>query len=94
VLDVEGKPVPDVWAVGDAAIIKSDGPPFPATAQVASQKAKVSGEGNSWVVKMADFAFVFWKYLTDKLNAQVKDREHNEPFVFRNQGSLAYLGDW
>jgi NADH dehydrogenase FAD-containing subunit len=41
VLDLEGKPVPDVWAIGDAAIVKSDGPPLPATAQVASQKAQV-----------------------------------------------------
>ncbi|KZT04901.1 FAD/NAD(P)-binding domain-containing protein [Laetiporus sulphureus 93-53] len=33
-----GKPDPDVWAIGDAAIIK--GQPLPATAQVANQKAK------------------------------------------------------
>ncbi|KAI0711767.1 FAD/NAD-P-binding domain-containing protein [Fomitopsis betulina] len=33
-----GKPDPDVWAVGDAAMINSA--PLPATAQVANQKAK------------------------------------------------------
>ncbi|CCM05611.1 uncharacterized protein FIBRA_07840 [Fibroporia radiculosa] len=33
-----GKPDPDVWAVGDAAIIKDN--PLPATAQVANQKAR------------------------------------------------------
>jgi NADH dehydrogenase FAD-containing subunit len=38
VLDDQGKPMPDAWAIGDCAIIK-DGPAMPATAQVASQKA-------------------------------------------------------
>jgi len=38
VLMKDGAANPDVWAVGDAAIIK--GQPLPATAQVASQKAR------------------------------------------------------
>lgn len=39
VLDPEGQHRPNIWAIGDAAII--DGQPLPATAQVASQKAMV-----------------------------------------------------
>ncbi|KAI0922922.1 hypothetical protein AcW1_002560 [Taiwanofungus camphoratus] len=38
VLKETGKPDPDVWAIGDAAMIR--GTPLPATAQVANQKAK------------------------------------------------------
>ncbi|KAK9900500.1 FAD/NAD(P)-binding domain-containing protein [Cystobasidium minutum MCA 4210] len=38
VLDAQGKPMPDVWAIGDCAMV-NDGPTLPATAQVASQKA-------------------------------------------------------
>lgn len=31
-LDAEGKPMPDVWAIGDCAMVKDDAP-LPATAQ-------------------------------------------------------------
>lgn len=34
------------------------------------------------------------KYLYKKLNKIVKDKAHEDPFVFHNMGSLAYLGDW
>lgn len=37
-LDKEGKPMPDVWGIGDCAIVK-DGPQLPATAQVGTQKS-------------------------------------------------------
>ncbi|PSR71551.1 hypothetical protein PHLCEN_2v12560 [Hermanssonia centrifuga] len=34
------------------------------------------------------------KYVTKKLNKTIKGKDHSEPFVFHNMGSLAYLGDW
>lgn len=34
------------------------------------------------------------KYIVKKLNKLIKDKKHDEPFVFRNAGSLAYLGGW
>jgi NADH dehydrogenase FAD-containing subunit len=34
------------------------------------------------------------KYLAKKLNKIVKDQDSPKPFVFQNQGSLAYIGDW
>lgn len=71
VITQDGKVDPDVWAIGDAAIIKTD--ILPATAQVANQKAN---------------------YLAKKLNRIVRGKEHDKPFEFHNQGSLAYLGDW
>jgi NADH dehydrogenase FAD-containing subunit len=37
-LDDSGKPLPNVWAIGDCATVK-DVDPLPATAQVANQKA-------------------------------------------------------
>jgi len=71
IITADGQPDPDVWAIGDAAIIKDA--VLPATAQVANQKAN---------------------YMVKKLNKIVKDKEHEAPFEFHNQGSLAYLGDW
>ncbi|KXN88434.1 Internal alternative NAD(P)H-ubiquinone oxidoreductase A2, mitochondrial [Leucoagaricus sp. SymC.cos] len=65
------EPNEDVWAIGDAANVESA--PLPATAQVASQKAK---------------------YLASKLNKLARDKECPKPFVFHNQGSLAYVGNW
>ncbi|KAJ2922120.1 hypothetical protein H1R20_g14971, partial [Candolleomyces eurysporus] len=67
----DGQVNPDVWAIGDAA--KIEDAPLPATAQVASQKAK---------------------YMAKKLNKIVNDQEHDKPFEFHNQGSLAYIGSW
>ena len=67
----DGQANEDVWVIGDAGKIESA--PLPATAQVASQKAK---------------------YLVKKLNRIVNDVEHNKPFEFHNQGSLAYIGNW
>jgi len=66
-----GQTSPDVYAIGDAAMIQDT--PLPATAQVANQKAK---------------------YLTKRLNKLIKGKEHIDPFVFHNAGSLAYLGGW
>lgn len=34
------------------------------------------------------------RYAAKKLNKLVKDRDYTEAFVFKNQGSLAYIGDW
>ncbi|KAJ7216517.1 hypothetical protein GGX14DRAFT_358582 [Mycena pura] len=34
------------------------------------------------------------QYLVKKLNKFAKDQDSPKPFVFENQGSLAYLGDW
>jgi len=34
------------------------------------------------------------KYLAKKLNKIAKDQDSPKPFVFQNQGSLAYIGDW
>jgi len=34
------------------------------------------------------------KYLFRKLNKLAKDQESPEKFSFKNQGSLAYVGDW
>lgn len=72
-LDAEGKPMPDVWAIGDCAMV-NDGPVLPATAQVASQKAD---------------------FVVDVLNKLAKGRTPpDQDFKWKNQGSLAYLGDW
>lgn len=72
-LDAEKKPMRDVWAIGDCAMV-DDGPFLPATAQVASQKAD---------------------YVIDALNKLARGRKPSEEdFKWKNQGSLAYLGDW
>ncbi|KAJ3553506.1 hypothetical protein NP233_g12626 [Leucocoprinus birnbaumii] len=71
IMNDTNQPNEDVWAIGDAAIV--EGAPLPATAQVASQKAK---------------------YLVGKLNKLAMDKECTKPFVFHNQGSLAYIGNW
>ncbi|KAL5520756.1 hypothetical protein ACEPAF_2759 [Sanghuangporus sanghuang] len=42
----------------------------------------------------AQVAFQKAKYTTRALNRLVWDRPITEPFEFRNQGNLAYLGDW
>jgi len=34
------------------------------------------------------------KYLASKLNKMAIDVECSKPFVFHNQGSLAYIGNW
>ncbi|KAJ3759856.1 FAD/NAD(P)-binding domain-containing protein [Lentinula raphanica] len=34
------------------------------------------------------------KYLYKRLNKIIKDRPHEKPFEFHNQGTLAYIGDW
>lgn len=65
--------MPDVWAIGDCAMVK-DGPTLPATAQVASQKAD---------------------FVIDTLNKLAKGRTPpDQDFKWKNQGSLAYLGNW
>ncbi|EJD00157.1 FAD/NAD-binding domain-containing protein [Fomitiporia mediterranea MF3/22] len=71
VIKKDGSISENIWAIGDCAIIQDE--LLPATAQVASQKAK---------------------YVTRVLNRLVRDRPTEEPFQFRNRGSLAYLGDW
>lgn len=72
-LDAEGMPMADVWAIGDCAMVK-DGPTLPATAQVASQKAD---------------------FVIGVLNKLAKGKTPpDQEFNWKNQGSLAYLGDW
>jgi hypothetical protein len=34
------------------------------------------------------------KYLASKLNKLATDKECSKPFVFHDQGSLAYIGNW
>lgn len=81
----------DVWAVGDAAIIK-DGL-LPATAQGGcSLLFFVPTDLSTWI----NFAVAQQKakYVTRVLNRLAKEKQTTEPFKFHNQGSLAYLGDW
>ncbi|KAK0219768.1 pyridine nucleotide-disulfide oxidoreductase-domain-containing protein [Armillaria nabsnona] len=82
-LNVDGTPNPDVWAIGDAASIESD--PLPATAQVANQKAK-------YVTKTLNKLPILTHSHEDEEVS--KDTHVDEPFQFRNRGSLAYIGGW
>lgn len=77
----------DVWALGDAAVIEETR--LPATAQ------------GSWhVILSSNCAYLpvvanqQAKYLAEKMNRLVKDKEHTKSFEFHNAGSLAYIGDW
>ena len=88
----DGKPNPDVWAIGDAATIEDA--PLPATSQ---------GQYYSWWVGWSTsltkniilpVANQKAKYLVKKLNKIAKDQEFSTPFEFHNQGSLAYIGNW
>lgn len=72
VLQTDGTPMANVYAIGDAAVIEG-GPFMPATAQVADQKAT---------------------YVSKLLNREVRDRPTKETFVWKNKGTLAYIGDW
>ncbi|KAK0484604.1 FAD/NAD-P-binding domain-containing protein [Armillaria novae-zelandiae] len=82
-LNVDGTPNLDVWAIGDAASIESD--PLPATAQVANQKAK-------YVTKTLNKLPTLTHSHEDEEVS--KDAHVDEPFQFRNRGSLAYIGGW
>ena len=64
--------------------------PLPATAQGKS----VSHPLFFHLTEICAVAFQKAKYATRSLNRIVRDRPVTEPFEFRNQGSLAYLGDW
>jgi NADH dehydrogenase FAD-containing subunit len=87
VIRTDGTLDPDVWAIGDAAKIQTA--PLPATAQ-GQWKSSSGGltDGKSAVANQKA------KYLAKKLNKIVKDQDSPKPFVFQNQGSLAYIGDW
>lgn len=85
----DGKPNPDVWAIGDAAQITDA--ILPATAQ---------GKFLLLFFLQCIFSFTFpvasqkGKYVMKKVNRLVRDRESPDPFAFHNQGSLAYIGNW
>lgn len=86
-----GQVNPDVFAIGDAAVIQDN--PLPATAQGTCLL--------SYTLHVVETAFIDCavanqkaKYLSKKLNKMAKGKEHLEPFAFHNMGSLAYLGGW
>ena len=94
----DGKPNPDVWAIGDAA--KIEDAPLPATAQ-----GRYLSIHDYWFdqpsLTQQTFMLIYLpvanqkaKYLVKKLNKIAKDQEFLAPFEFHNQGSLAYIGNW
>jgi NADH dehydrogenase FAD-containing subunit len=90
IMERSGQPDPSVFAIGDCAII--DGQPLPATAQGMPTLIFLSKcLSDPFFCTVANQKA---KYLTKKLNKIVKGKEHSEPFVFHNMGSLAYVGDW
>lgn len=85
-MDVDGTVRQDIWAIGDAATI--EGKPLPATAQ-----------GMCWfrlevVPHSPQVANQKGKYLARQLNRIVREQDYSKPFVFKNLGTLAYVGDW
>jgi len=88
VLMENGRPNPDVWAIGDAATVEDAR--LPATAQ---------GEFFAMIVCFLRFdpclvANQKAKYIVKKINKLAKDQETTQPFEFHNAGSLAYIGNW
>lgn len=86
----EGTPDPDVWAIGDAAVMQDQR--LPATAQGQPSRSIVSYE--TLTDSQTAVANQKAKYIVKKLNKIVKGRNSTKPFEFHNQGSLAYVGDW
>lgn len=88
VFNTDGTPDPNVWAIGDAAMIQDQRLPATAQGQFLDQITFVTRWFSSAVANQKA------KYLTKKLNKIVKEQESPKPFEFHNQGSLAYLGNW
>ncbi|KAK4974453.1 hypothetical protein LTR42_005097 [Elasticomyces elasticus] len=74
----------DVFALGDCAVI--DGTQYPATAQVASQKAK-------WLAKKLNKGVFEMKGILDVKLTSSGDI-NTRGFSFANQGVMAYIGRW
>jgi NADH dehydrogenase FAD-containing subunit len=93
VLKTDGSPNPDVIAIGDAAKIENN--PLPATAQgqLLTHPQYISTCAHRMRAPYP-VAYQKAKYTSKKLNKIVKDQEYSKPFQFKNQGSLAYIGDW
>lgn len=89
-MESTGQADPDIYAIGDAAMIEDT--PLPATAQ--GTHSTFSACSPWCLIFRATVANQKAKYLTKKLNKVVKGDKHEAPFVFHNMGSLAYLGDW
>jgi NADH dehydrogenase FAD-containing subunit len=90
VITKDGTPDPDVWAIGDAAVMQNQR--LPATAQGQPPRSNVSHDiltDNRTAVANQKA-----KYLVKKLNKIIKGQNLTKPFEFHNQGSLAYIGDW
>lgn len=91
-----GKPNEDVWAIGDAAIIKSQ--LLPATAQ--GQFTCIVPQSPCLFATCFTFLVAEQKakYVSKNLNRMAKDSNiapsSLKPFEFHNMGSLAYLGNW
>ncbi|KAI8835349.1 pyridine nucleotide-disulfide oxidoreductase-domain-containing protein [Chytridium lagenaria] len=80
VLEPSGEVINDVYALGDCATVQ--GTSLPCTAQAANQKA-------TWLVKALNE--IGRKYPDEESNTALK---RVEPFNYKHQGSLAYLGKW
>lgn len=97
VIKDDGEVNPDVYAIGDAAMIQDT--PLPATAQgMSCDLSLLLYSVDRSTFKPSPLRVVVAnqkaKYLTKRLNKLIKGKEHTEEFVFHNAGSLAYLGDW
>ena len=102
VLRKDGTPDTNVWAVGDAAVIKDD--VLPATAQGASVCTSMGSSSCQLLFEISPRSFVVAqqkaKYVTKVINRLAKTPGQgmaaatSKPFKFNNRGTLAYLGDW
>lgn len=90
ILKEDGNSDPDVWAIGDAAIIENQ--VLPATAQGMILIRAFSDDDFLSIACLV--ANQKGRYLAIHLNKIVKGRKSDKPFEFHNMGSLAYIGDW
>jgi NADH dehydrogenase FAD-containing subunit len=74
----------DVFALGDCGII--EGTTYPATAQVAAQKAL-------WLAKRMNKGTQALAPVADAQNVLLQDKD-GKGFTYRNLGTLAYIGNW
>lgn len=87
-----GKPNPDVWAIGDAAQVIDA--PLPATAQGKLEFFFSLLNSTYSFPRTVSVAVQKANYMVKKVNKQIKDRDSPEPFSFESRGSLAYIGNW
>ncbi|KAF5325211.1 hypothetical protein D9619_009736 [Psilocybe cf. subviscida] len=96
VIMTDGKPNPDVWAIGDAAVIPDQ--PLPATAQVAAQKAQYMVKKLNKIAKDKPYPRQFsfhnkgslayignWKAIYDRTPGEA------ETFMSKETGRVAWL---